>query len=97
MLWRIFFLWYSIHGLVKGAAMPKTTKQKTGTNSPAVGDEVLYRAEERWVLAEILEVRTDDELLLLCDMGNDLVTQRATHGPHADGWLTYHEAAQSVG
>lgn len=77
--------------------MPNAEQQKNAAPNLVVGEEVLYCTGDRLVLGEILEVREQDELLLLCDMGNDLVTQRATHGHHADGWLTYQEAAQSVG
>jgi hypothetical protein len=60
-----------------------------------VGDEVVYRATtDKWVVGEVIEVRGHDELGLTCCVGEEVITQRATHGSHVFGWLTYDEAAR---
>jgi len=62
-----------------------------------VGDEVVYRATEtQWGVGEVIEVRGRGELGLSCVIGEEIVTQRATHGSHVFGWLTYEEAAKTV-
>lgn len=64
--------------------------------SIALGDEVVYHADtDKWVVAEIVGI-TADELVLSCHFGNQQVTQRATHGSHLHGWLTYHQAAKTI-
>jgi hypothetical protein len=61
-----------------------------------VGDEVIYRASDtQWAIGEVIEVRGKGELGLSCTIGEEIITQRATHGPHVFGWLTYEEAAAS--
>lgn len=60
---------------------------------PLDGDEVLFNEGTRWVLAEVVGREDSGELWLLCDLGDDLVTQRATHSTATHGWLTYTEAA----
>jgi hypothetical protein len=57
---------------------------------PAVGDEVLYHSDDRWVPAEVTASRTNGNLMLLHEDG----TAVAQHGAHIHGWLTYAEAVE---
>lgn len=62
---------------------------------PDDGDEVLFHASAgRWVLAEVVGREKNGELVLLCDLGDDLIHQRAMHSTQLHGWLTYDEAAR---
>ncbi len=62
---------------------------------PLDGEEVLFHsAGGRRVLAEVGGREDNGELWLLCDLGDELVTQRATHSSAEHGWLTYNEAAK---
>lgn len=64
---------------------------------PPDGEEVLFKAgADRWVLAEVVGRERNGELVLLCDLGDDLVSQRAVHGTSLHGWLTYDEAAAQL-
>jgi hypothetical protein len=57
----------------------------------AVGDEVLFHTDDRWIHAEVVIAWTDRESLTLLHAEGSTV---ATHGAHIHGWLTYEEAAQ---
>lgn len=62
-----------------------------------VGDEVVYRVTDvQWAIGEVIEVRGKGELGLSCNIGEEVITQRATHGTHVFGWLTYPEAAKTI-
>lgn len=75
---------------------PATVAQPDPVPEVTVGDEVVYRASEtQWVTGEVIEVRGHDELGLSCAMGDEIVAQRATHGSHVFGWLSYEEAAKT--
>lgn len=58
---------------------------------PAVGDEVLYHSETRWLHAEVMSVDIDSALVVLL---HEEGTSHAMHGAHIHGWLTYDEAAR---
>lgn len=62
----------------------------------AIGDEVLFRADEKWTSAEVLAIHSTGELALHYEVGVELVRQRSTHGNHLYGWLTYEEAAMGA-
>ena len=57
---------------------------------PAVGDEVLYHSDERWIPATVEVSRPNGNLTLIHSDGSSL----AQHGAHIHGWMTYDEAAQ---
>lgn len=63
---------------------------------PQTGDEVLFNTGARWILAEVVGQQPNGDLVLLCDLGGELVSQRATHSTAEHGWLTYTEAAKHL-
>lgn len=73
-----------------------TTVEKPNAPSLKVGDEVLYRADEKWTSAEVLIIHDNGELALHYEMGVEMIRQRSTHGNHIYGWVTYEEAAQGA-
>jgi hypothetical protein len=76
--------------------MPDRRVIRTAELDIRVGDEVVYRASEtQWAIGEVIELRGKGELGLSCVIGEEIITQRATHGTHVFGWLTYEEAAAS--
>lgn len=61
---------------------------------PEQGEEVLFHADNGWIPGEVIDTKPDGELSLTCTLGDESLLQRATHGSHRYGWLTYQEAAE---
>jgi hypothetical protein len=92
--------WSTVPVIAPEVAMPKhEAAPPTPTfdgELPKVGDEVLFHSDGRWRPAQVLAIKDNGELALLYDQEEELIHQRATHGPQLFGWLTYEEAASGT-